>query len=140
DAVRTGSYFVDSARIALKEKAGRPSLAGQVLEMKQRWRPTQWQWFAPAGAIAAGVLLAVVGYQNMVEIPSLRQESPRILARTLVRPAARGSEGSENIVHVGPGQKSFLLDVDVNPEKPFPLYRVEVDTPSGKPIMQTEPA
>jgi Putative zinc-finger len=144
DAVKTGTYFVDSARVVWEEQASRPSLARQVVEMKPRTRLTLWQRLAPAGSIAAAVLLALVGYQNMIEIPALSagssQVKPSILSRTLVRPGARGNASSENVVTIKPGQKSVLLDMDVNAEKAFPYYRVEVDTPSGKPVMQTDPA
>jgi Putative zinc-finger len=138
EAVRTGAYFVDNAQAALREKAAHPLPGRQVVEMKHR--PTLWLRFASAGSIAAALLLAVVGYQNMIEIPALRQVNPRILARTVVRPAARGNESGENVVRIQPGQKSFLLDVDVNTDKPLPFYRVEVQTPSGQSIMLTEPA
>lgn len=143
DAVKTGTYFVDSARAVWEDQSARPSPARQVVEMKPPARPSPWQRLAPFGSIAAAVLLAVVGYQNMIEIPALNaggQIKPSILARTLVRPGVRGDASGDNVITIRPGQKSVLLDMDVNADKPFPYYRVEVDTSAGKPVMQTDPA
>ncbi|MGI8744279.1 MAG: zf-HC2 domain-containing protein [Bryobacteraceae bacterium] len=126
DAVRSGTYFADNAQLALKGQLGRPTVAGRVVEMKARPRPTLWQRLALPVGVAAAVLLAAVGYQN------LRVEQPQLLARSVIHPAARGTE---DVIQLKPGQKTAVLRMDLNSDQAYPYYTVDLETQSGKAIL-----
>lgn len=135
EAVRAGTHFADNVqfsaepRQAPREEPDRPTGAGQVVEMKARPRPTLWQRLSPPVGVAAAVLLAIVGYQNFSPKPSLR---PELLARSVIRPVARGSG---NVIQLKPGQKTAILRMDLNSDRAYPYYAVDLQTQSGKSIL-----
>ena len=141
DAVRTGVYFADNARIVAREKSQKQDSPrneastsvrgpGTVAEMKARPHPGLWQRIAPPVGAAAAVAIAFLGYRSLAGTP---HEKPRILARTVLPPAARGEE--KEIIR-SPGQKFIVLKLDVNSVEPFAHYRVDIETQGGKSIMR----
>ena len=131
EAVRTGAYFADNARVVAKEKARTDASSPNegVTEMKTRQHPSLWHRMAAPVGVAAAVTIAILGYQNLTGRASGR---PHILARTVLEPAARGEEKA---VTLSRGQKSIVLKLDVNSDEPFAHYRVDIQTQDGRSIM-----
>jgi hypothetical protein len=128
--VRAGSLFLEQGKIALAS----PAAAGRVpAEVRE---PSGWfAWWRPAFAIPAmAVLLLVFGYQIRVTYPALKgasaeNRSPSILpAASLVSAVTRGSNPST--IAGRPGE-SFLLPLDIPPQKVFQSYVVELHNPAG---------
>jgi|SRR5579862_386958 len=89
-------------------------------------------WLRPAFAIPAlAVLLAVIGYQNLVMLPRLEQSAnqPRVLPAATVNLLTYGATASPLPVHEGEG---FLLNVIVPPGHRYAAYRVDLYNPAGK--------
>jgi hypothetical protein len=128
--VRAASEFVEESKIVL---AREPEAAPQ--NFVQRPRPVSAGWFAwlrPAfAAPALAILLAVIGYQNLVTVPSLTHalNRPQILPAATVNLLTYGANASPLIVHAGEG---FLLNVIVPPGRPYAAYRVDLYSPAGK--------
>ena len=74
--------------------------------------------------------IALLGYQGLA---GSSHDKPRILARTVLEPAARGEEKE---ITRSPGQKFVVLKLDVNSEEPFAHYRVDIETQGGKSIVR----
>lgn len=130
DAVRTGAYFADNTQFAFKDQARRPIGTGQVVEMKTRPRPSLWQRLSLAAGVAAAVLLAIAGYQSLA---GRKTGPPQLLARSVIHPAARGTG---DVIVLKPGQKTAVLRLDLNSERPYPYYAVDLQDQAGKSILQ----
>src|ERR1019366_2468797 len=79
--VRAGALFVEQSKIVLAENP-RPVSAGLPERVPIPARPGWLAWFRPVLAAPLIVLLlAVIGYQNLVTYPHLQQalNSPRVL-------------------------------------------------------------
>src|ERR1700674_3301277 len=79
--VRTGSLFVEQSKVVLAEKA-EPFSAGLPVTAPSLVKPGWLSWLRPAFAAPLMVLLlAVIGYQNLVTYPQMQQalNSPRVL-------------------------------------------------------------
>ncbi len=137
EAVRLGTYLVDNARLLRPEQLEDSKPAGRVVPMPSRLRPDGGRrWLAPAG-IAATLLVALAGYQNLVEIPALRAGTLLVTVPTMLKSTVRGEAGTQGQrIAVRPGQMYVPLEMDLNPEKPFPFYSAELDTPAGQALMQ----
>lgn len=118
EALRSAAIFADHARELLPAMVQRPSgdaaAAGTGLP-GGGWLSRAWDWLrAPMLAPAlAGLLLCVVGYQNFVQIPGLR-ESRAVPAFTLI-PVTRGDDQT---LHIPPKAKSVVLTVDLTVPSP----------------------
>jgi hypothetical protein len=90
-------------------------------------------WMQPAYAMAAvAVLVVVIGYQNLVSIPRLKQgtaESVQSLTSfSLVTAGSRG--GNDLVFNIRPSQP-FGLYVDIPGNQNYGSYVAEVQTESG---------
>jgi len=94
-----------------------------------------WHWLAwlrPALAVPAlAVLLAVIGYQNFVQLPRIEHSTnqPHVLPAATVNLLTYGANASPLAVHEGEG---FLLNVIVPPGHRYSAYRVDLYGPAGK--------
>jgi hypothetical protein len=125
DAVRTCTLFAVNTKALAKEEANRPSNAGQVVAMAPRPARRVWpEWIA---AVAAVLLLGVVGFQNLVTIPQLarRASSPIPLESVLLRPLTRGTTP---VVHTQ--GHPLVLDLELDGSNPA-SYEVTVRGGSG---------
>lgn len=89
-------------------------------------------WFRPAYALAAvALLVATVGYQNLVTIPHLRNESTAqaLPSFSLVTAGSRGAGGVEITV---PRKTPFGLYVDIPADPSFTSYSAEVEKNGAK--------
>ena len=133
--VRAGAALVEHSKVVL---AGSPQPAPQVVPARQAAKQAGgWLgWLNPALAVSAlAVLLAVVGYQNLVTYPKLKGEMalvnrPQLLASaSLINANTRG--GNKIVVSSHQGEP-FLLFVDIPAETRFSSYIAELDGPTGK--------
>jgi hypothetical protein len=125
--VRAGAMFVEQSKIILAEESKRvpgPAPAPQ---------PKGWfAWLRPVVAVPVmAVLLAVVGYQNLVTYPQLQASlnQPRVLPWASVNLGTRG--GSPTPVTASPAE-GFNLFVNIPPDSRFQSYRFDLYNPAGK--------
>jgi hypothetical protein len=127
--VRAGSQFVENSKIILSQPAERP-----VLASKAPRKPTSLGWFGwlrPGFAAAAlALLIAVVGYQNLITLPRLQGtlHQPQTLPWAAVAVGTYGSSGPSIQVQEG---KGFLLFVRIPPDGTYSRYIADLYNPAG---------
>jgi hypothetical protein len=129
--VHAGALFVEQSKVVLAEKlelvaAAVPPTAS--VPAIPRWLT----WFRPAVVVPVMVLLlAVIGYQNLIIYPQLEQafNSPQVLPWASVNVGTYGSEGPVITTRQGEG---FLLFVRIPPESGYSHYMAELYNPAGK--------
>ena len=127
--VRATAILIDNARAVLREA---PVPARDLQPVRQKaW----FGWLQPAwGLAAAALVLAVVGYQNLVTIPHLKTQvaantAPQALASfNLTTAGSRGAIGPKLTV---PGDKPFSFYIDIPASDSFAYYSAAVETESG---------
>jgi hypothetical protein len=127
--VRSASLFIENSKVILAERlAEAPATATAPEPAKPGWLA----WLRPSFALPAlAVLLAVVGYQNLVTYPRLQQavSNPQILPWGSLNIGTYGSAGQE--ITIVPG-KGFLVFVRIPPEGGFTRYTADLYNPAGK--------
>ena len=129
--VHAGALFVEQSKVVLADKpepvaAGLPATA--AVPAKSGWLA----WLRPAVVVPVMVLLlAVIGYQNLVIYPQLQQtlNSPQVLPWASVNVGTYGSEGP--VITTRPGE-GFLLFVRIPPDSGYSHYTAELYNPGGK--------
>jgi hypothetical protein len=125
--VRAGAMFVEQAKAALAEK---PVTAPKPEAGKSR---AGWlTWLRPAFAVPVmAVLLAVIAYQNLVQIPNQQQAANQMqaLPHASINISTRG--GSAQHVTTKPGQ-GFLLQLSIPPDPSYTSYILELYNPAGR--------
>jgi hypothetical protein len=129
--VHAGALFVEQSKVVLAEKpepvaAALPATV--LVPAKLGWLT----WFRPAVVVPVMVLLlAVIGYQNLIIYPQLEQafNSPQVLPWASVNVGTYGSEGPVITTRRGEG---FLLFVRIPPESGYSHYMAELYNPAGK--------
>jgi len=137
--VRAGALFVERTKAVF---AGQPAMAAPPRPVvvpapsKPGWtdglRAGLLGMFRPAFALPImALLLAVIGYQNLVTYPHLQNQlnSPRVLPFASVNVGTYGSEGP--VITTRPGE-DFLIFVRIPPENSYSNYRAELYNPAGK--------
>jgi len=129
--VQAGALFVEQSKIVLAEK---PELvaAGLPTTAPVPTKPGWLAWLRPAVVVPVMVmLLAVIGYQNLVIYPQMQQalNSPQVLPWASVNVGTYGSEGP--VITTRPGE-GFLLFVRIPPESGYSHYTAELYNPGGK--------
>ena len=131
--VRACALFVEHSKVALANQSEPipgsapvpvPAPAGWLAGLRGMLRP------AFAVPVMAG-LLAVIGYQNLVTYPQMRQalNRPQVLPWAQVNVGTYGSEGP--VVTTRPGE-GFLLFVRIPPEGGYGRYSVDLYNPAGR--------
>ena len=128
--LRAANAFIAHSRAVL---AG--GLHSKAAPARSSTQPSSWLgWLRPGIVVPAfAILLAVIGYQNLVTYPKLKQmiaagTVPRVIATaSLLSSNTRGSNLPS--VSAGPDQP-FLLFVDIPPEPRFPSYVAELLSPA----------
>jgi hypothetical protein len=133
--VRAGALFVEQSKIVLAEKS-EPVSAGLPLTVPAPvtpgWLAGLRPIFRPVFALPVmAVLLAVIGYQNLVTYPQLTRElrSPQVLPWAQVNVGTWGSGGPAITTRPGEG---FLLFVRIPPDGGFSHYTADLYNPAGK--------
>jgi hypothetical protein len=133
--VRAGNVFLTEAKVqlpAITAAAMPESPRAATREARKPW----WSiWttavFRPAFAVPAfAVLLAVLAFQNLSTIPSLRSAAtePRVMPWSSLRFGTRGAEPT--IVQADRKQGAVIL-IDLPQQPAFPSYIVELYDPQG---------
>lgn len=132
--VRAGSQFVSQSKVVLQESAEakigeeRHTAASQRDPVRLNWL----SWLRPQFAAPVfALLLAVVGYQNLVTIPQLTRtgRAAQLLPATTVNLLTYGSGNSALVIHSG---ESFLINVIIPPGPRYAGYKVDLYNPAGK--------
>jgi hypothetical protein len=129
--VRAGALFVEQSKVVLAEKSG-PVSAGIAVPAPVMARPGWLAWLRPAfAAPVMALLLAVIGYQNLVTYPHMQQalNSPQVVPFASVHLDTYGSDGSVILTRPGEG---FTLSVGGLPGGGYSYYTAELYNPSGK--------
>jgi len=116
--VRAAAMFLEQSKTVLSEVRG-PELVKLPAPARKGWL----DWLRPAfAAPVMAVLLAVVGYQNLVTYPRLHQalDTPHVLQWGAVNVGTWGANGP--VIPVSPG-KGFLLFVRIPPTAASPTTR-----------------
>jgi hypothetical protein len=127
--VSAGAQFVERAKSVLAEHSDPvPVPAAPRRNLGGGWLA----WLRPAfAAPALALLLAVVGYQNLVTYPRFQSEinRPRVLPAVSVNVGTWGAGGPSTIVPEG---KGLLLFVRIPPDGAYARYSADLYSPSGK--------
>src|SRR5262249_915005 len=130
--VKVGAAFLDGAQELLAKEASREEQA--LAQSRRPWSPRRLFWPMPAGAaLAAGLVLALAGYQSLVLLPRLRGElaladAPQAGPQFFLSV----SRSEPKAVTVAPGQRMVSLTLSKSSDRSFPYYRCEVRDASGR--------
>lgn len=127
--VRAGAAFVEHSKVLLADPA---AVEAATASAAPHARPGWFAWLRPAFAMPVlAVLLVVVGYQNLVTYPQLKQmaSSPQILPWASINVSTRGTSATQISPHVGQG---FHLLVNIPPDGSYNSYTFDLSSPSGK--------
>jgi hypothetical protein len=126
--IRSGAEFVSHTKTVLAES----SEPAPVRTSPAR-KPVGWfTWLRPAfAAPALALLLAVVGYQNLVTYPRIQSElnQPQVLPTASVNFGTWGAGGPATTVPEG---KGLLLFVRIPPDGAYARYTADIHNPAGK--------
>jgi hypothetical protein len=127
--LRAAAMFVEQSRVVLAEE---PVIAGASVTLPDRKPRRRWNWLRPAFTVPVfALLLAVIGYQNLVTYPHLMRESdqPRLGAWAAINLSTRGAEAK--VVRIKPGQ-GFALQLNIPPDSGYSAYTFQLYNPAGK--------
>jgi hypothetical protein len=127
--VRAGAAFVEHSKVVLAEPVALSPVRASV---PVRVRPNWFAWLRPAFvAPVLATLLIVLGYQNLVTYPLLKQAalSPQILPWASINVSTRGTGATQISPHAGQG---FHLLVNLPPDTRYTSYTFELSSPSGR--------
>ncbi|MGB8014041.1 MAG: zf-HC2 domain-containing protein [Terriglobales bacterium] len=124
--VRAASMFVEQSKTLLAEDTGNAAVSVPASA------PVGWfAWLRPGWAVPVmALLLAVIGYQNLIVNPQLQdaRSRPQLLPWASVYTRTRGA--STPVIAV-PRGGSFLLFVNIPPDGGYARYIAELYNPAG---------
>jgi Putative zinc-finger len=126
--VRAGAMFVEQSKLVLADK---PTEASAPPPARVTVKPGWFGWLRPAFAVPVmALLLAVIGYQNLVTYPRLAQSlnGAKVLPYAYVNIGTWGSEVQVIPTRAG---EDFLLWVRIPPEGAYSYYTVNLYNPAG---------
>jgi hypothetical protein len=126
--VRAGSDFVTQTRVVF---ANSSEPAQAEVRPRRSSGPGCLSWLRPSFAVPAlALLLAVIGYQNLVSFPRLQAtlNEPRVLPSVAVSMDVYGPAHTVTV----PQGKSFLVLVRIPPEGTYVRYVADLYNPAGK--------
>jgi len=124
--VRAGAMFVEQSKVVLGEAPVAVPAIGRTPA-----KPGWLAWLRPALAVPVlTLLLAVIGYQNLVQVPHLEQAAnqPELLASASINISTRGAATTQVVAQPG---KGFLLNVSIPPDNAYSAYALELHNPAG---------
>ncbi len=128
--VRTAALFIEHSKSSLA-KESEPVAALSPVVRPASPKPGWSAWLRPAFAVPVmALLLAVIGYQNLVIYPRQQQAfaRPQVLPSAFLNIGAMGS--GDQPISIAPEQ-SFLLLVRIPPDS-YPRHTAELYNPAGK--------
>jgi hypothetical protein len=131
--VRLGFQFGENVKAEFRREA---RALGHAARRTRRAVWFAWLWPAGLAPAAACFALAVLAYQNLLEIPPLRAragrlERPVALATTVLASASRGSLRS---IAVSKSEPFFQLSLEIGELRPAGRYECALQDGSGKTI------
>jgi putative zinc finger protein len=126
--VRAGAMFVEQSKVVLAEKPIEASAPPPARVVKPGW----FAWLRPAFTVPVmALLLAVIGYQNLVMNPRSAQslKGAGVVPYALLNIGTWGSEAPVIPIRAGEG---FALLVRIPPEGGYSYYKAELSNPEGK--------
>ena len=129
--VQAGYALIDGSKEVLS------SSAVEVPKAVVPGKPNQWlSWLRPAiaGPVMA-LLLVVVGYQNLVTVPAMKNTIASAQSLQMLKPvylAAGVSRGTEQVIVTTKRYQPASLTFDIPPETRFTSYVCELQSPSGE--------
>jgi hypothetical protein len=133
--LRAGASFVDEAKIQLPQLIADSQAAAPVKLKKTKREPKHWfLWWRPAFAAVAFASMLVLGYQNLVTFPALRNgaNQPRLLPWA---PLHGNTRGGEHLTITADRRHGVALPVDLSgsmTSAPYASYSVDLRDPQGK--------
>jgi anti-sigma factor RsiW len=127
--VRAGAALVEHSKVVLSEPV---AVSPTRVPVPAGGKPGWLAWLRPALVVPVlAVLLAVIGYQNLVTYPQLKQmaSSPQILPWASINVSTRGASTTQ--ISPRPGQGFHLL-VNIPPEGRYTSYTFDLSSPSGR--------
>ncbi|PYX51228.1 MAG: hypothetical protein DMG79_03675 [Acidobacteria bacterium] len=128
--VSAGTQFVEQSKVVLAEKSALVSV--RETPGRNSAQRGWFGWLRPAfAAPALAILLAVMGYQNLVTYPKLNSElgQPQVLPSVSVNVGTWGAGSTPTSIPEG---KGLLLFVRIPPDPAYVRYTAELFSPSGK--------
>ncbi|MGD0181766.1 MAG: zf-HC2 domain-containing protein [Terriglobales bacterium] len=125
--VRAGAALVEHSKVVLAEPVAVSPVRTPVAA-----KPGPFAWLHPAFVVPVlALLLVVVGYQNLVTYPQLKQlaSSPQILPWASVNVSTRGTSTTQISTHPREG---FHLLVNIPPDSRYASYTFDLSSPSGR--------
>ena len=125
--LRAGAMFVEQSKVIL----GQPEVTVPI-RVPATAKPGWFAWLRPALAVPVlALLLAVIGYQNFVQVPHLESAAnqPQALPYASVNISTRGVV--KTTVTTVPGQ-DFNLFVSIPPDPAYTAYTLELHNPAGQ--------
>jgi hypothetical protein len=134
--VRAAAMFVEQTKVVLSEppatSEARVPVSATVQSGREGSKSGWFAWLRPAFAVPVlAVLLAVIGYQNLVTYPHLMRAAnePQVGPWASVNVSTRGAEPIVIKTRTGEG---FGLLVNLPPEDGFASYSADLYNPAGK--------
>ena len=126
--VRAGAMFIEQTKAVLSEKPAEAEVRHtQEAPVKAGW----FAWLRPAFAIPGfAVLLAIIGYQNFVQLPhaEMAANQAQALPYASINVSTRGATKAE--LTTTPG-KGFNLLVSIPPDSAYTDYILQLYNPAG---------
>ena len=127
--VRAGAALVEHSKVVLSEPlAVSPVSVRAPVAAKSGW----FAWLRPAWIVPVlAALLVVIGYQNLVTYPQLKQAatSPQILPWASINVSTRGTSTTQITPRVRQG---FQLLLNIPPDSGYTSYTFDLSSPSGR--------
>lgn len=127
--IHAGSEFVSHSKVILAERP-EPVLVPSPLAPPPGTRGW-FSWFRPTLAVPVfALLLAVIGYQNLVSFPQTMRavNRPQILHAATLNLSTYGANSAPLVIHTGQG---FLLNVIIPPGHQYAAYKLDLHNPAG---------
>lgn len=129
--VRAGNVFLDEAKVQLPQIAAQKPVVEAPRTAPAREKKSWWSWLTmPAlAAPAFAALVAVIAFQNLSTIPSLRTAAtePRIISPSSLHADTRGGE-----TLVLQADRKQGVDVLIDVPQGYSSYEVALNDPQGK--------
>lgn len=128
--VQTGAQFVEHSKLVLAENP--EPIPVRTIQRPAPVKPGWFAWLRPAfAAPALALLLAVIGYQDLVVYPRLQAElrEPQILPEVRVNTGTWGGGSTPTEIPDGEG---FTVLLRIPPNRAYVRYKADLYNPAGK--------
>jgi len=131
--LRAGATFINIAKVELPELIAASPKPSQQVGSRPSKKNFDWQsWLRPAFAVPAlAALLALVAYQNLATIPSLREAAngPSVVPSTAIHAGTRGNAHTQvdaDRIH------GVILSIALPQDSGYASYAFDLYDPEGK--------